>query len=58
MCNRETPCPDKAAHGRHIHHAQQGGVKGRGRETRKTQAQLYSFPPALPREWVESMREL
>jgi len=58
MCNKETPCPDRAAHGRHIHHAQQGGVKGGRAGLRKTQEQLYSFPPGLPREWVESMREL
>ena len=51
MCTAATPCPDKAANGKHTHHAQQGAERG----LRKTQAQLYSFPPALPREWVESL---
>ncbi len=51
MCNKATPCPDKALHGKHIHHAQQGAPPG----LRKTQAQLYSFPPALAREWVLAM---
>jgi len=56
MCTAATPCPDKAARGKHIHHAQQGGTRGAEKGLRKTQAQLYSFPPALPREWVESLR--
>jgi site-specific DNA-cytosine methylase len=51
MCTAATPCPDKAARGKHTHHAQQGAEKG----LRKTHTQLYSFPPALPREWVESL---
>jgi site-specific DNA-cytosine methylase len=51
MCTTATPCADKAAKGKHTHHAQQGAERG----LRKTRAQLYSFPPALPREWAQAM---
>ncbi len=51
MCSKATPCADKARFGKHVHHAQQGGAPG----LRKTQTQLYSFPPALAREWVSAI---
>ena len=51
MCSKATPCADKARFGKHVHHAQQGGAPG----LRKTQTQLYSFLPALAREWVSAM---
>jgi site-specific DNA-cytosine methylase len=55
MCTKATPCADRATHGKHIHHAQRGVKKGESSALKKTQAQLYSFPPALPREWIESI---
>jgi site-specific DNA-cytosine methylase len=55
MCTKATPCKDRAEFGRHVHTAQRGVKKGVAKEMRKTQAQLYSFPPALPKEWAESM---
>ncbi len=27
MCNKATPCPDKALHGKHIHHAAGGTAR-------------------------------
>ncbi len=55
MCTKATPCEDKAAFGKHIHHAQRGVAKGVDYKLKKKQAQLYSFPPALPREWADAM---
>jgi site-specific DNA-cytosine methylase len=54
MCTKATPCLDKQAHGKHLHHAQQGAEDP---ARRKTRAQLYSLPPALPREWNAAMRD-
>jgi len=51
MCNKESPCADKAKKGKHLHHAQQGALPG----LRKTLTQLYSFPPALAKEWIAAI---